>query len=76
MATFAGLTVNALLKECERMVKNGDGNKVVLISNDEEGNGFHTLFYGFNETEDDINYYIENGLIYENVDSDKIVLLG
>ena len=40
-------TINDLLNECKKQKAKGNGNKKILISNDDEGNGFHQLFYGF-----------------------------
>lgn len=31
---------------CKREMKKGNGNLKVQISNDEEGNGYHGLYYG------------------------------
>lgn len=46
------LTINDLMKECTEQIKKGNGNKVIMISNDDEGNGFHYLWYSFETTED------------------------
>ena len=42
------LTINDLLRVCQQKVKEGHGNKKILISTDDEGNGYHELFYGIN----------------------------
>lgn len=54
-----GLTVKQLLKECQEQVSKGNGDKYIIISSDDEGNGFHTLFYGFTDNADDIKYFLE-----------------
>lgn len=41
------MTVNDLYKCCENAIKNGQGNKYIVISDDNDGNGFHGMFYGF-----------------------------
>ena len=41
------LTVKDLKKFCEQEIKNGNGNKLIVVSDDNEGNGFHGLFYAF-----------------------------
>ena len=41
------LKVNDLLKVCKNAVDNGLGDKYVFISQDDEGNGFHALFFSF-----------------------------
>lgn len=55
------ITVNELLKLCEQEIKKGNGNKNIVISDDNEGNGYHGLFFGFTEAED---YYL--GYIYDS----------
>ena len=44
-----GLTVNQLFALCAEQIKKGNGNKHIIISNDDEGNGYHTLFYSFTD---------------------------
>lgn len=52
------LTVKDLLKHCVAVVKAGNGDKNIVISNDNEGNGYHGLFYGFMSVDDDcVNIY-------------------
>lgn len=42
-------TVKELLKACQEQVDKGNGDKGILISRDDEGNGYHKLFYLFSE---------------------------
>ena len=46
------LTINDLLKECKRQVALGNGNKTIMISQDDEGNGYHYLWYSFTPIEE------------------------
>lgn len=46
---MAVVTVNDLLEMCNEQVSKGNGKKKVYISRDDEGNGFHALYYGFTE---------------------------
>ena len=46
-----GLTVNQLFELCKKQVEKGNGNKHIIISDDDEGNGFHTLFYAFTDND-------------------------
>ena len=46
-----GLTVTELEKFCKEQIKKGNGDKHILISSDDEGNGFHTLFYAFTDAD-------------------------
>ena len=43
------MTVKELLKLCVKQIAKGNGDKIILISNDDEGNGFHDLIYEFTE---------------------------
>lgn len=47
------ITVNDLYKICEQAIKEGNGDKNIVISDDNEGNGYHGMFYGFTEVTDD-----------------------
>lgn len=46
-----GLTVKQLTQLCMEQCKKGNGDKHVLISDDDEGNGYHTLFYSFTDSD-------------------------
>ena len=41
------LTINDLAELCAEQQRKGYGDKKILISNDDEGNGYHELFYEF-----------------------------
>ena len=41
------ITVKDLLEMCKNEIKKGNGNKHIVISDDNEGNGYHGMFYGF-----------------------------
>ena len=43
------LTVTALAEACQIQIKKGNGSKIIMISDDDEGNGFHYLWYQFCE---------------------------
>lgn len=42
-------TIKDLLKACQEQVAEGNGDKVILVSRDDEGNGYHRLNYLFSE---------------------------
>lgn len=51
------MTVKRLLALCQKEVDKGNGDKNIVISDDNEGNGYHGMFYGFTAVdgfEDDI----------------------
>lgn len=69
------LTINELLKLCQQQVKKGNGNKKIVISDDNEGNGYHGLFYAFTEIDEDEKEYYQ---IYDSETNDinEIIVLG
>ena len=48
------ITVNDLLAMCQAEVKNGNGDKNIVLSDDSEGNGYHGMFFGFQPMSKDI----------------------
>lgn len=69
------LTVKMLKALCEKQIALGNGNRMIVISDDNEGNGFHGLFYGFTP----INKGEENLFnISDSVSEDinEIIILG
>ena len=69
-----GITVNELFEMCKAHIKKGNGNKHILISCDDEGNGFHTLFYGMSDSKENIKYALE--LEHDMHTEDEVVILG
>lgn len=67
-------TVRQLKIACEKEILKGNGNKVIMISNDDEGNGFHYLFFGFTpyDSEIDMNDDIDERIASKN----KTIILG
>lgn len=69
------LTVKDLYKLCKNEINKGNSDRILVISDDNGGNGFHGLFYGFTEIDEkDKEYYP----IYDSVETDikKIIVLG
>lgn len=46
------LTVRELAVKCTKLIQAGFGDKKILITNDNEWNGYHELFDGFYTTDD------------------------
>jgi hypothetical protein len=44
---MAQLTIRDLKRMCDEQIRKGNADKMIVISDDNEGNGFHGLFYGF-----------------------------
>lgn len=74
------LTVKQLLKLCQDEIKKGNGDNVIMLSDDDEGNGYHYCWYSFTEakellTDDEIselNYDINEKI----APTSKTILLG
>jgi hypothetical protein len=68
------LTVKQLELMLKKAIKEGHGDKYVFLSDDDEGNGFHALFYGITEDATPFEYEIHQ--IADKEDLKKIVILG
>lgn len=44
-------TINDLAKLVDAEIKKGNGEKMIMLSDDDEGNGYHGLYYAFTPTE-------------------------
>ena len=66
------MTVKRLLQLCIKEYEKGNGDKVIVISDDNEGNGYHGMFYGFTPVDG-----FEND-IYDSQDEDckNTIILG
>lgn len=71
-----GITVKTLKKLVDEQIKLGNGDKEVLLSCDDEGNGYHTLFYGFTAGLESLKILSEWGLFHDSNDPNKVVILG
>ena len=71
-----GITVEQLFVLCHEQIKKGNGKKTVLISTDDEGNGYHTLYYSFQDNTEEIRTIAEVCYIHDQIDLNSIVMLG
>ena len=46
------MTIQDLYNACKEEVEKGNGNKSIMISKDDEGNGYHYLWYSFSKPEE------------------------
>lgn len=70
------LTVRELLKACQQQVTMGNGDKIVLLSNDDEGNGFHTLYFAFTADLKTLTLFRLGGMFHDHNDPKDVVILG
>ena len=47
------ITVKELLELCQEQIEKGNGDKNIVLSDDNEGNGYHGMFYGFTDNSED-----------------------
>ena len=71
------LTVKDLLKLCQDEIKKGHGDYSIMLSDDDEGNGYHYLWYSFiTASELDGASELENSLDERIAPKDKTIILG
>lgn len=70
-----GITVGELFVLCVKELEKGNGDKHILISDDDEGNGYHTLFYGFTSDEKEVRMLAE-GYTHDGNNLSEVVILG
>lgn len=71
-----GITVKELAILAYKEVEKGNGDKHVLISDDDEGNGFHTLFYGFQGDSKFMKELKDYGMFHDNNIPSEVIILG
>jgi len=68
------MTIKKLLALCKEEIAKGNGDKYIVISDDNEGNGFHGLFYGFSPYEEE---YYKDYIYDSNANSvEDTIILG
>ena len=67
------LQVSTLYKLCEGQIKKGNGDKVIMISDDDEGNGYHYMWYSFSTVED---AYADEFINEEIAKKEDTIILG
>lgn len=81
---YPAMTVGQLYLACAKQIEDGNGDKKIMISTDDEGNGYHGLFYSFISDEPTIEVLSDlfhdpviSGHRYEsNYNLKDIILLG
>ena len=62
------LTVSELYKYCIKEIGKGNGNKHIVVADDNEGNGYHGLFYAFTPCTEE--YQDEIDSLMDELDND------
>ena len=73
------IKVKDLYQDLRKLMREGRGDDYIVVSDDEEGNGYHGIFFGVTDDAKTIEECIEcsNG-IYGSVTNDpnKIIIIG
>lgn len=75
MAT-KGITVKELYDDLCQEILAGNGDKTILISSDDEGNSYHTLWYTIQSDIDEIRKIKEATWFHDDDNPEEVVLLG
>lgn len=75
MAT-KGITVKELYDDLRQEILAGNGNKTILISSDDEGNSYHTLWYTIQSDIDEVRKTKEATWFHDDDNPEEVVLLG
>lgn len=68
------ITVKELFYSCKDAIERGYGDRKILISDDDEGNGFHTMYYTIDYSAEGIKMALE--LEHDRHTADEVVVLG
>lgn len=66
------MTVKQLLRFCQEEIDAGHGDCSILLSNDDEGNGFHYCWYSFSMVDELSEEYVDEEINPKN----KTIILG
>ena len=71
------IKLKELYVECKKQMALGNGEKVLVVSDDNEGNGFHGMFFTITPIEPKMKDYYEH-LIRDSCETnaDNILLVG
>lgn len=75
MAT-KGITVKELYDDLHQEILAGNGDKTILISSDDEGDSYHTLWYTVQSNIDEIKKVKELVSFHDDNNPEEVVLLG
>lgn len=71
------LTVKELAKLCQDEIKKGHGDYSIMLSDDDEGNGYHYCWYSFSMAEELMSAEDEEFCLDEDIaPKSKTIILG
>lgn len=75
MAT-KGITIKELYEDLCKEILAGNGDKTILISSDDEGNSYHTLWFTVQSDVDEIRKIKEETWFRDDNNPEEVVILG
>lgn len=72
MSSNRPMTVKQLLRFCQDEIKAGHGDCSILLSDDDEGNGFHYCWYSFSMVDEYTEEYVDEEINPKS----KTIILG
>jgi len=71
------ITVEELAKACAAQIKAGNGKKKILLADDDEGNGYHSMYFLFTPAKECLGgEYPPNAPRDAEKNPDKYIILG
>ena len=67
------IQVKDLYKSCKEQIDKGNGDKYIVVADDNEGNGYHGMFFYFSENVEDFMDLLRDSQVS---DCDKLIILG
>lgn len=67
------IKVKELYELCKAQVEKGNGDKYIAVADDNEGNGYHGMFFGFTENVEDCIDLLRDSQI---TNSNELIILG
>lgn len=67
------VTVREMCEQLKKAVADGHGDKYLITANDNEGNGFHGVFFHYSPAEEGIEDLISDSQV---TDISKLIIIG
>lgn len=67
------MQVKDLYECCKEQIDKGNGDKYIVVADDNEGNGYHGMFFGFSEDVEDCIDLLRDSQV---TDINKLIILG